>query len=45
VIACTTSDDELRGVIFGDPLMHQMKVYLRRVEVLATNAVTAKMAQ
>jgi hypothetical protein len=45
VVACTTSDDELRGVIFGDPLMHQMKVYLRRVEVLATNAATAKMVQ
>jgi hypothetical protein len=43
VLACTTSDDQLRSVIFGDPLMHQMKVYLRRVEVLATNAVTAKM--
>ena len=38
----TTSDQELRGVIFGDPVMHMMKVYARRVEILATKAVTAK---
>ena len=37
-----TSDQELRGVIFGDPVMHMMKVYARRVEILATKAVTAK---
>ena len=37
-----TCDQELRGVIFGDPVMHMMKVYARRVEVLATKAVTAK---
>lgn len=37
-----TSDQELRGVVFGDPVMHMMKVYARRVEVLATKAVTAK---
>lgn len=37
-----TCDQELRGVIFGDPVMHMMKVYARRVEILATKAVTAK---
>ncbi|MCJ1313241.1 hypothetical protein MMC25_006918 [Agyrium rufum] len=34
---CT--DEQLREVVFGDPMMHQMKVYARRVEVLATRAV------
>lgn len=37
-----TSDEQLRSVVFGDPVMHMMKIYARRVEVLATNAVTAK---
>ena len=37
-----TCDQELRGVVFGDPVMHMMKIYARRVEVLATKAVTAK---
>ncbi|KAI9861655.1 MAG: hypothetical protein M1824_002085 [Vezdaea acicularis] len=42
VRACTTSDEQLRSVIFGDPVMHMMKVYARRVEVLATEAVTGR---
>ena len=37
-----TCDQELRGVVFGDPVMHMMKIYAKRVEVLATKAVTAK---
>ena len=37
-----TSDEALRGVVFGDPVMHMMKVYAKRVEVLATKAVTAR---
>jgi len=37
-----TYDQELREVVFGDPVMHMMRVYARRVEVLATKAVTAK---
>ncbi len=37
-----TCDQELRTVVFGDPVMHMMKVYARRVEYLATKAVTAK---
>jgi len=42
VKAEVTSDGELRGVVFGDPVMHMMKVYAKRVEVLATKAVTAR---
>ena len=38
-----TCDQELRGVVFGDPIMHMMKIYARRVEVLATRAVTGRM--
>ncbi|KAL8795305.1 MAG: hypothetical protein Q9195_002175 [Heterodermia aff. obscurata] len=37
-----TTDQQLREVVFGDPVMHMMKVYARRIEVLATKAVTAK---
>lgn len=37
-----TSDEQLRSVVFGDPVMHMMKIYARRVEVLATKAVTAQ---
>lgn len=42
VTAEITCDEELRTVVFGDPMMHMMKIYARRVEVLATKAVTAK---
>ncbi|KAL6716942.1 hypothetical protein ACLMJK_004854 [Lecanora helva] len=42
VKAVVTSDEALRGVVFGDPVMHMMKVYAKRVEVLATKAVTAR---
>ena len=42
VQACLTSDQQLRGVVFGDPVMHMMKIYARRIEILATNAVLAK---
>lgn len=37
-----TTDQQLRNVVFGDPMMHVMKLYCRRVEVLATKAVTAR---
>ena len=37
-----TTDQDLRSVVFGDPVMHMMKVYAKRVEILATKAVTAK---
>ncbi|MCJ1384733.1 hypothetical protein MMC17_007851 [Xylographa soralifera] len=42
VAAVVTSDQQLRSVVYGDPMMHMMKVYARRVEVLATKAITAK---
>lgn len=42
VSMCVTTDEQLRGVIFGDPVMHMMTVYARRIEVLATRAVTAR---
>ncbi|KAK5001044.1 hypothetical protein LTR66_000176 [Elasticomyces elasticus] len=40
--ACCTTDEELRGVVFGDPVMHMMKVYAARIERLATLAVTGR---
>lgn len=40
IVAEIVTDQELRGVVFGDPVMHMMRVYRRRVEVLATRAVT-----
>ncbi|KAF7511147.1 hypothetical protein GJ744_005378 [Endocarpon pusillum] len=43
VEAYITADDQLRGVVFGDPLMHQMKLYCRRVEILATKAATGRL--
>ena len=42
VRAEVASDQQLREVVFGDPVMHMMKVYARRIEVLAMKAVTAK---
>ena len=37
-----TTDEQLREVVFGDPMMHMMTKYARRVEVLATRAVTGR---
>lgn len=42
VSAHTVTDEQLRYVIFGDPTMHAMEVYLRRVDMLALKAVTAR---
>ncbi|MCJ1404304.1 hypothetical protein MMC11_007529 [Xylographa trunciseda] len=42
VTAVVASDQQLRSVVYGDPMMHMMRVYARRVEVLATKAITAK---
>ena len=36
------SDQSLRGVVYGDPMMHMMKRYAQRVEVLATRAVMGR---
>jgi len=40
--AVVIRDQDLRHVIFGDPMCHMMTLYLRRVEQLAMKAVTAK---
>jgi hypothetical protein len=37
-----TSNEELSGIVFGDLLMHPMKLYEHRMQLLATDAVTAK---
>lgn len=42
VTAHTVTDEQLRCVIFGDPAMHAMEVYLRRIDMLALKAVTAR---
>lgn len=42
VEAVTIDDEMLRDVVYGDPVMHMMKVYVRRIEELATRAVTAQ---
>lgn len=42
VEAVGTSDEQLRGVVFGDPVMHHMTLYARRVENLAFAAMTGK---
>lgn len=34
VEACGTTDAELRGLVFGDPFMHSMDLYARRIEAL-----------
>jgi len=42
VVAQIISDELLRGVVWGDPVCHMMKLYARRIEVLATNAVLGR---
>lgn len=42
VVAQVVTDEELRGVVWGDPVAHMMRLYAARVEVLAVGAVTAK---
>lgn len=39
VVAQIVDDELLRGVIWGDPVCHTMRLYAKRIEVLATNAV------
>ncbi|QDS74939.1 hypothetical protein FKW77_004483 [Venturia effusa] len=38
--ACQVSDEMLREVVYGDPLCHTMTLYAKRIEILATRAVT-----
>lgn len=42
VAAQMVSDDLLRGVVWGDPVCHMMRLYRRRIEVLATNIVLGR---
>ena len=42
VVAQMITDELLRGVIWGDPVCHMMRLYARRIEVLATNAVMGR---
>ena len=42
VEACQVHDDMFRGAVFGDPMCHSMTLYAKRVEILATNAVTGR---
>lgn len=42
VVAQMITHELLREVIWGDPMLHIMKLYSRRIEVLATNAVTGR---
>lgn len=42
VIAQVVTDEQLRGVIWGDPVCHMMDLYRRRVNSLAEDAVTGR---
>lgn len=42
VVAQMATDEQLRTVVWGDPVCHLMKLYAGRLEILAVNAVTAK---
>jgi hypothetical protein len=42
IVAVGVTDAELRGVVWGDPVCHMMKLYASRVEALATAAVTGR---
>ncbi|KAJ5795944.1 uncharacterized protein N7518_004484 [Penicillium psychrosexuale] len=42
VDACGIVDTELRGVVFGDPVMHFMDLYSRRIDALARDALTRR---
>lgn len=42
VVAQIATDEQLRGLIWGDPVCHVMKLYIGRVKLLAVDAVTAK---
>ncbi|KFA76501.1 hypothetical protein S40288_01566 [Stachybotrys chartarum IBT 40288] len=42
VVAVTCREEQLRGVIWGDPVCHLMNLYAGRIEILAVGAVTAQ---
>jgi hypothetical protein len=41
-VAQMVSDDQLRRVVWGDPVAHMMRLYAGRIEVLAVGAVTGR---
>ena len=40
--ASTVDETQLRGLMWGDAIGHSMELYAKRVEALASWAVTAK---
>ena len=40
--ACIVTDEQVRSVVFGDPVYHMMSLYARRIEALAMRAVTVR---
>lgn len=42
VEAYGVTNGQLQDAVFGDPLMHVMDLYARRIETLAVAAVTAR---
>ncbi|KIX96951.1 uncharacterized protein Z520_07065 [Fonsecaea multimorphosa CBS 102226] len=42
VTASLVKDEQLRQVVFGDPLVHSMNLYATRIETLAVRAVTGR---
>ena len=42
VEAVQVTDEDLRGVVFGDPEMHHMELYKQRIDELAIAAVTGR---
>ncbi|KFL61338.1 uncharacterized protein TERG_12055 [Trichophyton rubrum CBS 118892] len=45
VEAYLTNNEQMAGVVFGDVMMHMMILYERRIQLLATDAVTARAAR
>jgi hypothetical protein len=39
---CGVTDEMLRTVVYGDPMAHAMKLYSRRIEMMATKAATGQ---
>lgn len=42
VVAVTCAEEQLRDVIWGDPVCHLMSLYAGRIEVLAVGSITGK---
>lgn len=42
VVAVTCRDEDLRGVIWGDPMCHLMSLYAGRIDLLAVAAITGQ---